>query len=639
MKRLLLFLMAYIPFVAVAQFEAGEYLNADTAKITGESIIYPFSDTTGQFHYSKMRDPSEDLDGVNLRTLFQRIANLDSLGLLVSDIVSGTEIINSGETQIYFPSAFDSNNVSVVPFVRRGSDDAVIDFLINDVDSLGFDIVVWDDNVKLNYIASQKISHSSDIFGEPIYSADSLWIKSAIRALLSDSAFIKSGVRDWNSSLAKTIDATDTTWWGRAETDPFYVADSAGLKTNIRNLANDTANYVTYAGNTQDLDLGANSVSADSGYFDVIQKRNRTDVNFVFEGDSRMDGSVGIGWTDLIKYKSNFQNKGVFYNVSTGGDVIADVVGDYASQVYPLRPDGSTIKESYLFLLIGINDLSATTPNYQTLAASLLGYCNTATADGFKVVVITPFYRQTSTPVQELARLKYIDSLCMSTSSYHMIIDTESLFPPSTQNVLYADIVHLNAYGNNLLANLVNDKINNLPKNNIVNRFSKYDVITPYTKLQIDGALYVNRDYGLYFSYNGASRASIRSNSLNDIYLNTAAKAGALVAYNTNGFIGVSCYFPDKQLEVNSSTGANIRMTYNDNDGAATNYVDLGVSSTGNMTITPSGGDVSITGNLSVSKKITAQDSLCLGAFRFIVRLDTLCSVVGTDTLRIHPKR
>gem|GEM_PF-1327083 len=40
----------------------------------------------------------------------------------------------------------------------------------------------------------------------------------------TDSSFIKTGVRSWNSSLAKTIDVSDTTWWGRAETDPLFSA-------------------------------------------------------------------------------------------------------------------------------------------------------------------------------------------------------------------------------------------------------------------------------------------------------------------------------------------------------------------------------------------------------------------------------
>jgi hypothetical protein len=253
MKKLILIFMPFLPVLGFSQFEAGEYMNTDTAKIAGESIIYPFSDSTGQFHFTKMRDPSEDLDGVNLRTLFARLSNLDSLGLLVSDMVSGNQNINAGETQIYFPSAFDSNNVTVIPFVRRISDDAVIDYSINNVDSLGFDVVVWENNIKLSYIASQKISHSSDIFGEPKYAADS--------------SFIKTGVREWNAVAADTIN------W------------------------NDVTTKVPYTGSMLDLDLGNNSIIADT----VLEPTN-----------ARYYGAVGDGVandTEAIQNAINQSNK------------------------------------------------------------------------------------------------------------------------------------------------------------------------------------------------------------------------------------------------------------------------------------------------------------------------------------------
>jgi hypothetical protein len=51
-----------------------------------------------------------------------------------------------------------------------------------------------------------------------------------------------------------------------------------------------------------------------------------------------------------------------------------------------------------------------------------------------------------------------------------------------------------------------------------------------------------------------------------------------------------------KQLTVNSATGACLRLQYNTSTGAATNYCDFAVSSGGNLTITPSGGSVTIAG-------------------------------------------
>jgi hypothetical protein len=54
------------------------------------------------------------------------------------------------------------------------------------------------------------------------------------------------------------------------------------------------------------------------------------------------------------------------------------------------------------------------------------------------------------------------------------------------------------------------------------------------------------------------------------------------------------------QLDVLDTGGAQFRVGYN-----STNYAELSVSSTGDLTIAPTGGDTSITGNLSVSGQVT----------------------------------
>ncbi len=54
------------------------------------------------------------------------------------------------------------------------------------------------------------------------------------------------------------------------------------------------------------------------------------------------------------------------------------------------------------------------------------------------------------------------------------------------------------------------------------------------------------------------------------------------------GNVGIGTTSPDKALEINSSTGNNLRLTYNDNNGSAANYADFSVSSTGILTVTPS---------------------------------------------------
>lgn len=55
------------------------------------------------------------------------------------------------------------------------------------------------------------------------------------------------------------------------------------------------------------------------------------------------------------------------------------------------------------------------------------------------------------------------------------------------------------------------------------------------------------------------------------------------------GLMGLGTNAPDKKLEINSATGDVLRLTYDDADGSATNFVDMTVSSGGNLTINSSG--------------------------------------------------
>ena len=57
----------------------------------------------------------------------------------------------------------------------------------------------------------------------------------------------------------------------------------------------------------------------------------------------------------------------------------------------------------------------------------------------------------------------------------------------------------------------------------------------------------------------------------------------------TTGNLGLNTSAPDKQLEVNSATGACLRLTYNNSSGSATNYADFSTSSGGNLTLLSSG--------------------------------------------------
>ena len=60
------------------------------------------------------------------------------------------------------------------------------------------------------------------------------------------------------------------------------------------------------------------------------------------------------------------------------------------------------------------------------------------------------------------------------------------------------------------------------------------------------------------------------------------------------GLLGLGTTNPSKKLEINSTTGDALRLTYNDTDGSAVDFVDLTVSSSGNLVINSSGNETTI---------------------------------------------
>ena len=115
------------------------------------------------------------------------------------------------------------------------------------------------------------------------------------------------------------------------------------------------------------------------------------------------------------------------------------------------------------------------------------------------------------------------------------------------------------------------------------------------------------------------------SNTTTSGALRMQIHAGGGVSINT--ISGTAC-----QLEVNSQTGKNIRLTYNDYDGNAVNYVDLLTTSSGDLTITPSGGNIYVNGNIAVTGTVDGRDVLTDGQNidTVINQIDTLFNEIDT---------
>jgi len=179
-----------------------------------------------------------------------------------------------------------------------------------------------------------------------------------------DSSFVKSGVRDWNSSLAKTIDTADTTYWGRAETDPLfstwnkstgititesqitdldhftntdeidprYAADSSFIKSGVRDWNSSLAKTIdatdtTHWGRAETdpvFTLSAANSIIDAGSGAVITAAERSKLSGIDEG---AQVNVQADWDqttttadDYIKNKPSF-NTAVNFSGSLSGDV------------------------------------------------------------------------------------------------------------------------------------------------------------------------------------------------------------------------------------------------------------------------------------------------------------------------------
>jgi len=173
----------------------------------------------------------------------------------------------------------------------------------------------------------------------------------------SDSSYLKTGTRSWNSSLAKKITEADTTYWGRVETDPYYAADSSYIKTGTRSwnssisksiTESDTAywNDKTYIADTDgdtkitaeqssDEDIirmnvaGNEAFTADDTGFDFVLPTNDDSSNLKVK---KSNGTVvfGVDGSGLMNGDgSGLSNVKSLAN-STGGNQLCQITKNYA---------------------------------------------------------------------------------------------------------------------------------------------------------------------------------------------------------------------------------------------------------------------------------------------------------------------
>lgn len=139
----------------------------------------------------------------------------------------------------------------------------------------------------------------------------------------------------------------------------------------------------------------------------------------------------------------------------------------------------------------------------------------------------------------------------------------------------------------------------------------------PSTKLDVNGDIWSNpqeasANASFHFRNNGAYRGSFGYiAATGNIWIGTSGNGITGLSVN-EATLGLNTIAPGRTLDINvgAATGG-IRITYNDADGAAANYVDLLVDSAGKLTITPTGAAVILGGGLI----LPSSDPLVAGAW------------------------
>lgn len=189
---------------------------------------------------------------------------------------------------------------------------------------------------------------------------------------------------------------------------------------------------------------------------------NHSAINYIFEGDSLTVGvTPGLDYPSLAMLLPPFHG-GVKFNVATTMEGIEEITADYATQVSPRRPNGTTIKKAYLFLWIGANNYPYNGTHPMSASAFIDAwddYIIQAKADGFTVVAFTVVRRNdapyTSTTTDEPRRLQ-INQHIRSSDLYDALVDVDLLFPnPEDGTFFLPDKVHLQDVSNLLLARVV----------------------------------------------------------------------------------------------------------------------------------------------------------------------------------------
>ena len=209
------------------------------------------------------------------------------------------------------------------------------------------------------------------------------------------------------------------------------------------------------------------------------------------------------------------------------------------------------------------------------------------------------------------AELNILDGITATTTELNYL-DITSVGNAQANKALVTDN-NINISGINILS--TNNTINtNLTSANVLTNLSTVDQYDMYLRRSNVTAGFT-AGIAFHITTNPVSSTAAGGSIM---YVRSSAIQGHLT-FNTaqlerlrildNGNIGIGTTNPGKKLEINSSSGECLRLTYNDSDGSASFFTDLSISASGQLTISPSSnnassvnGDILLKGTVIIGK-------------------------------------
>ncbi|MGF9564178.1 GDSL-type esterase/lipase family protein [Neorhizobium sp. BT27B] len=198
------------------------------------------------------------------------------------------------------------------------------------------------------------------------------------------------------------------------------------------------------------------------GGIGMAKERSAFDSAIVFEGDSvtRGFGLADPANQNLAKLFSQMEwanGYRSFYNFATDGARIDTTISSrYAGSVKPHRPTlsgGDGGRQSYLFLMAGINDLANARTAAQVIA-DLTSYVSIAISDGFTVIVGT--IPPANSFTYDASRQTINRAIRSNAIGASVVYDMEDVLNDAFDTLIFPDGGHPSAIGARLIANYLN---------------------------------------------------------------------------------------------------------------------------------------------------------------------------------------